>query len=163
MRPPIPIPKTPPTLARDHARTPVAPRSRSGHPLLSSTVAAATPSSTTTPPLPSLGRRRWLPMQDRMAAPPSLTRSNRCPSLHPHPAGAASLLQSASTPSSRSALTLVFVGPSTFASDEHPPGMRPPLCSPLKPSTQTLANVIYLGFCARFRILFGGGSIDQCV
>ena len=67
-----------------------------------------------------------------------------------------SLLQPASTPSSRSALTLVFVGPSTFASDEHPPGMRPPLCSPLKPSTQTLANVIYLGFCARFRIRFGG-------
>jgi hypothetical protein len=35
-----------------------------------------------------------------------------------------------------------------FAGDEHPPGM-PPLCSPLKLTTQTLANVIYLGFCTR--------------
>ena len=77
MRPPILIPNAPPV----PARTPVAPRSRSGHPLLSSTVAAATPSSTgeattpsstTTPPLPSLGRRRWLPVQGRMAAPPPL-------------------------------------------------------------------------------------------
>ena len=174
MRPPIPIPNAPPAPVRDHARTPVALRSRSGHPLLSSTVAAATPSSTgeattpsstTTPPLPSLGRRRWLPVQDRMAAPPSsrpaggasLSYQIQLVPLPPPtsgwcclapPAGVDSLLQIYAHPGLRRAFDI--------RQRREPTRYAPTPLLSLETEHPNPTNVIYLGFCARFRIQFGG-------